>query len=462
MMLQGFSSCNKSQRQRTFKHSLLERNSIGRFSTRSLLWNYACFFQLVVLFNVSCYFIDDCHAFPLNSRYKSHLKNHDGSFRSFISLNVVNGLGEDDKVKTSSPSYPPQLVSFREPKSNTNVILIGTMHYNPTSIRMVQDTIRNLHQQNALGSVVVESCDIRWNTTMELLNTPRGKFLEPVLTSEMKAASDLAMEYGRPCILGDQRINATGTSLGQTFRQTFVELLSPFDGGWKRLFAEFKESAAVAVPTVNSNDKDYYLDLWSILDPRLLIAAPVSFTKYPLSFLARNPISTLMVFSILGGLSYLDYYSSAESIAFADATLKEQIWSIVVTLMVVGLEFVFFGRILVQVMLAERNEIIAKNIIDQCKMYSTLSSGSGNKVGNDSGGFSVFSRLFPFLLGNLPSVGEDGGKVISSETMYVPGSINMQDKGIFKNDGTEKTVVAVLGMAHCNGIVKLLKEGMVA
>ena len=43
-----------------------------------------------------------------------------------------------------------------------------------------------------------------------------------MLMSEMKAASDVAMEYNIPCVLGDQRINATGDSLGITFRETFV------------------------------------------------------------------------------------------------------------------------------------------------------------------------------------------------------------------------------------------------
>lgn len=128
-------------------------------------------------------------------------------------------------------SFPPQLVQFREPRTNTTVILIGTMHYNPTSIQMVKDTIQTLAMQNTLGSVIVESCDIRWNSTMEILKTKRGKLLEPVLKSEMKVACDEALKYGRPCVLGDQRINATGVSLKNNLRQTFVDITSPFNGG---------------------------------------------------------------------------------------------------------------------------------------------------------------------------------------------------------------------------------------
>ena len=69
----------------------------------------------------------------------------------------------------------------------------------------------------------------------------------------------------------------------------------------------------------------------------------------------------LIVFSIIGLLTYLDA-SGGGSVAFADATLEEQISSIVSSLLFAGLEFGLFGRILVQVLLAERNEIIAKNI----------------------------------------------------------------------------------------------------
>lgn len=347
------------------------------------------------------------------------------------------------KSKTS----PPQLIQFIEPKTQTKVILIGTMHYNPTSIQMVKETVQDLAEKDSLGSVLVESCDIRWNTTMEILDTPRGKLFEPVLTSEMKAASDEAMKYGRPCVLGDQRINVTGASLGNTFKQTFVEVASPLNGGWGRLYSDFKDAAEVALPSGEG-----YLSAKSILDPRLLIAAPVSFAKYPLSFLARNPISTLIVFSIMGFITYLDS-TRGGAVSFADASLQEQISSVLASIAFAGLEFGLFGRVMVQVLLAERNEIIAKNILDQCKIYSP-SYNTKSEVGNFMDIFSVFS--------GKPS-NEDGRVILSGDnaidpSMYVPGSI--QDNVSAKTDG-DKAVVAVLGMAHCNGIVKLLKEQLV-
>jgi len=346
---------------------------------------------------------------------------------------------------------PPQIIEFKEPKTNTTVILIGTMHYNPASISTVTSTIQSLASQNLLASVIVESCDVRWNTTMELLKTRRGKIFEPVLMSEMKAASDVAMEYNIPCVLGDQRINVTGNSLGDTFRETFVELSNPLQG-WGRMYREFKEKAEVALPS-----GDGYLNARSILDPRLLIAAPVSFAKYPLSFLARNPISTSIVFAFLGALTVLDA-TSASDVNFLDASMQDQALTLLSSLIVAGLELTFFARVMVQVLLYERNEILARNILHQCKLSASTSSDT-NKVskGREFQIMDMFSFLSGGATNEAPVVEEKGITGTDAfETFYIPGRENCQVKA-----GNGQVVLAVLGMAHCNGIVKVLKEELV-
>jgi len=359
---------------------------------------------------------------------------------------------------------PPQVIEFKEPKTNTTVILIGTMHYNPTSISTVKATIQSLASKNSLASVIVESCDIRWNTTMELLKTPRGKIFEPVLMSEMKAASDIAVEYNVPCILGDQRINVTGDSLGNTFKETFVELANPLQG-WGRMYQEFTQKAEVALPS-----GDGYLNARSILDPRLLIAAPVSFAKYPLSFLARNPISTSIVFGCLGALTVLDS-SNAGGVSFTDASLQEQALSLVSSLAFAGLEFSVFARIMVQVLLYERNEILARNILHQCKLSSGSGSGSRNgKINGGKGSGNAIVDMLSFFSGGAANdavstiaIEGEGEKGVTGtdafETCYVPGgATSIQVK---QTADSGKVVLAVLGMAHINGIVKLLKEELV-
>ncbi len=312
---------------------------------------------------------------------------------------------------------------------------------------MVRNTIKDLAEEDKLGSVVIESCDIRWNTTMEALK--KQPFVESLVTSEMKVASDEAIKYARPCVLGDQRINATGASLGNALRQTFVDITTPFSGGWGNLSKELKTAADVALPT-----GDGYLSPRSILDPSLLLAAPISFAKYPFSFLVRNPISTSIAFTIIGFLTYLDA-NDTSSVSFMDASLQEQVGSIAFTLGFTFLEFLIFGRLLVQVLLAERNEILAANILAQCKIYSNEST-KGVKDEAVSSFLSGISQLFFGNEGQKKSVTSSNMK----EIIYVPDCL---ENGELRNNDNrnEKVVVAVLGMAHCNGITKLLKEGLV-
>ena len=142
----------------------------------------------------------------------------------------------------------PQLLEFQEPSTNVTVILVGAMHYNPASIALAADTVDTLGQQNALGSVIVEQCDIRWNKTIELLQ--EKPYLEPihkkVLSNEMRVACDTALSYRRPVILGDQRVNLTFASIKDTFKQTAKELASPLQ--WATLFGNIKKSFDEAVP----------------------------------------------------------------------------------------------------------------------------------------------------------------------------------------------------------------------
>ena len=388
-------------------------------------------------------FAENCFAFQPALRLL-------GRQRRLTHLAASTTITSKDDVSTQQP---PQIIKFQEPKTNTTVVLIGTMHYNPQSIATVTNTVQNLANEKSLVSVLVESCDVRWNTTMELLKTKRGQIFEPVLMSEMKAASDVAMKNNIPVVLGDQRINVTGDMLGETFRETFVELANPFGGGWGRLINEFQQKAEIALPS-----GDGYLNARSILDPRLLIAAPVSFAKYPLSFLARNPISTSIVFAFIGALTVLDATTSGD-VSFMDASIEEQIISILSSFAVAGLEFALFGRLMVQVLLYERNEIIAKNILEQCRLYSRSGSTSTMNIDGDISS-SPLSKLFAFMTsGNDTNNGKVSQPIDQKfETIYVPDS--PQINTVVKKDG-ERIVLAVLGMAHCNGIVKLLREELV-
>ena len=191
-----------------------------------------------------------------------------------------------------------QLLTFQEPRTNTTVILVGAMHYNPTSVRLAKTTIEDLGTQNRLGSVIVESCDIRWNKTAELYE--EKPFLKRLLTNEMRTACDVAFQFERQVVLGDQRINITTDALKTTLKETFVDLVSP-PTGWKRFVDEVGQSWKETVPLGGKG----YLTAFAFFDPLLLLALPVSFVKYPLSIFVKFPLPiTTIVLSVLISLSF--------------------------------------------------------------------------------------------------------------------------------------------------------------
>ena len=66
----------------------------------------------------------------------------------------------------------PQLLRFVDPKTQGEVVLVGTMHYNPSSIALAADTVRAAAEAQELRAVLVESCPTRWNATLAM--QPQG------------------------------------------------------------------------------------------------------------------------------------------------------------------------------------------------------------------------------------------------------------------------------------------------
>lgn len=314
-----------------------------------------------------------------------------------------------------------QLLEFQEPTTGVNVKLVGSMHYNPASIELAEKTIRELAERDRLGSVVIESCDLRWNTTAEL-----SPLLQSLLQSEMRAAHDLALMYRRPVVLGDQRINVTVDRLRSGAQETVLDLVDPVTG-WKRLFHNVSRAREEALPFGSE-----YLNAFAFLDPKLLLASPVSFLKYPLSYAAKSPIASIFFF----GLLFLPVPGDAAASTMDATTLTagDLAGQLVGSL----LETLLFARIFLKELLAERNEVLAKNILEQCRLQQRKEQKP------------VWQRFWK------SSRGDASSSSINSDVVYAPLSV----APALERD--EKTVVAVLGMAHCNGIMKLLKEQRVS
>lgn len=322
-----------------------------------------------------------------------------------------------------------QLLEFNEPQTGVRVILVGAMHYNPASIQLAKETIERLGNENRLGSVVVESCDIRWNKTAELY--AEKPFLKKILNNEMRTACDTALAFDRPVVLGDQRINVTVHALQASLKETFQDLTNP-PTGWKKFISEVQAAWKETVPFGG----DGYLSAFAFFDPRLLLVLPVSLVKYPLSYLVRDPVPTSIGLTLLGALSFLDDPTSLESL-MADNSISVTDWLLSIGFAVV--ETAVFARLLLKPLLAERNEILAKSILEQCKIYAP-----SNKEP---------SRSFPVL--DWFGLSARDPIIAPATTVYAPGS------PLVASEKSEKVVVAVLGMAHCNGIKRLLTESQI-
>jgi hypothetical protein len=334
-----------------------------------------------------------------------------------------------------------QLLQFQEPQTNVTVVLVGAMHYNPASIQLAESTILYLGKLDKLGSVVIESCDIRWNKTAELYD--EKPFLKTLLTNEMRTACDLALSFNRPVVLGDQRINITSDALKSSLQQTLKDLVSP-PTGWKR----FVDEVGGAWEETQLQGGDGYLSAFAFLDPGLLAVLPISLVKYPLAFLIRSPLPTSIVLTIFAALFFVDDSNAVqESLSMSITGNNYPISDWIGSFSFAALETAVFARLFLKPLLAVRNEVLAKSILDQCKLYAQTGTGGKNQPKKTMGWLDNF----------LPKKNTSPTSTTSNfatDVIYVPASPVANTM----LDQEDRVVVAVLGMAHCNGIMKLLKE----
>merc|ERR1711865_1146088 len=128
------------------------------------------------------------------------------------------------------------------------------------------------------------------------------------------------------------------------------------------------------------------------------------------------------------------------------------------------LETIVFARLLLKPLLAERNEILAKSILDQCQIYA--SSSSLNALDNNNGRNNRFipklfsSFLFPIFGDNKDNNNNNNknsgtSSLLSSSSsssldngiIYVPGCSPLEMSGEIgnkENDDGGKVVVIVV------------------
>lgn len=267
-------------------------------------------------------------------------------------------------TSTSSSSSSPdpikptqnnkQVITVRH-KGRT-CLLVGTMHYNPHSIAVARDTVRNLRETRALGSVVLETCDKRWEKTQAF--QPPGSFMRNLLDNEFQAAAEEAGSSA--IILGDQPIADLGTSMKTLAKQTLIDLGTPWDGGWKR----YADDVSDAVKREVNAAKGGVESPAEVFDASLLLNVPVSLFRYPLAWLLKSP--KLMVPLATFWLTIAALPGAVESIP--DIATQSQAESLVTDVFLVldFLQLTLLSRIFLVALLRDRNDILAASVSAAC------------------------------------------------------------------------------------------------
>lgn len=324
----------------------------------------------------------------------------------------LSGCGAFQLPSSSSPPPVPavgdrrsrQTLTFPDARTGITVHLVGSMHYNPYSIAKASSIVRSYGEAGSLGSVVVEQCPARWEKVTEL--HPRGTVLRAVLDNEMQAAAEAGEAFGTDVVLGDEKIETVDARVKEAFLETAKDLANPLGGGWAAIASDIRTAYSEAIDPARGEKDGVYLSALDLLDPKLLLASPLSFLRYPLAIVIKAPLLgaaliSLLTFLTINGPAEL----AAEAGGLADMSLVDILVEMVEGAAAFTLETVILARIFLTVLLVERNEVLARNIRAECIRLA------------DEG------------------------------------------KGLFgRKSNADKVCVAVLGMAHCNGVKSLLMD----
>ena len=273
------------------------------------------------------------------------------------------------------------VLSLVDQKTKSKVVLVGTVHFNPSSIKLAEQTVREAAADGALHAVAVESCPRRWDKTIE--QQPVGSPLRSLLDNEMQAAAEAGAAFGAETVLVDQCINTTASRLVRLAGQTLVELATPWNGGWARIADDIRQGYDQVVASGSAGPLDGGIRvLERAVQPSLLAGAPVALGRYLLAFAVTSPalgaalLATLAFYAVyFGDDGYAAYFGELWSIGGGADTAP---------LATVGggeilvdarafvafqlLQWLVYSRVFLVGLLAERNRVIAANIRRQCEI----------------------------------------------------------------------------------------------
>ena len=266
------------------------------------------------------------------------------------------------------------------------------MHNNPASIRLVESVVREVEAADELGAIAIESCETRWERTQR--TQPPGSWLRQVLDNEFQTAAELSESMGCGLALADESIEVTSARLGQLGKQTLVELATPLNGGWQRLWRDIQTGRAALRAEDEEEDGVGTTDF---LSRDLLAGAPLAWLRY----FGSSPAFVALLVGLWAFLSTLA--GAAAPLAGAEAGPLTP-GELAPACLVAAVETIVLLRILLVGLIEERNYTLARHI-----------------------------------------------RAASMQVLPPPRALKQRDAG---KDG--RTVVAVLGLAHLNGVRRLL------
>jgi len=342
-------------------------------------------------------------------------------------------------------------MSVREKKSNGQVVIIGTMHFNPGSINTVEKVVSGLAQNKSLSSVVVELCPGRYRA-MEKAQ-PKGSQLRKLLDNEMQAAVDAAKESGlERIILGDSSDKELVERLTAVVQKTFKDIASPLDGGWQSILRDFQR-LYVSLSGPPKLDEARIEGLKELVHPKygmapnlqtqMLMGTPVALMRNLVTLSLKLPaqLSAVMMTS----------YATILAAAHSQPTQPGD------TLRAGSSSSSLFDK---EILHSEKLIATDSLVSTQNNALVQASIPSWNTVLD-----AITSTHFPTPVAVL-SLGILANVVLATLLARVAAVVLLLErdeilarsirKAAEQASKTNKTVVAVLGMAHCNGVARRL------
>ena len=234
----------------------------------------------------------------------------------------------------------------RDRATQADVVLVGTMHGNPASIRLARSAVCEAAERGSLSSVLLEACPTRWDRTLAM--QPEGSIMRRLFDNEMQAASEAAESYGVAVQLVDQAVEITVPRLRSLSLLTLRQLLTPWAGGWKHISDDYRRGLA----RLQSADGIGMADL---LEDGLVRNTPLTLLRSPV-VLALIAFTSLVVAAV----GWPDEATMA--------ALMDDLAAVVTQALGIALlQMLLLGRVALVGLLEERDVILAQSIRRACQ-----------------------------------------------------------------------------------------------